>query len=422
MKKVVKERIYKLYSTGALHITMGTFMTKFVAFFGSIVVVRLLSKEEYGLVSYIENIYSYALIFAGFGLSYAILRYLVLVENKREKKQYFNYIINQSVIRNFFILMVLCILSQMPIFPGNYKEAKIWLPVLAILLPFQDLVNDDLFTFRAFFKNKLYACASFFISSALILGRVIGAFFGGIGGVFFSQVIINFIAGTLGYTFIKRKLLIKDRVEKLPKKKRRVVDRYSLQYMITNGLWAIFMLNDTFLLGLLLNSPTQLAEYRVAYVFPGNIAIFATAIGIFVAPHFTKNEDNKEWVKKNYKKVFIITATIVGVVALSIGIFAKPIIMIIYGEEYVNVVGLMRMLLLSSFMNSGLRYTSANILAAMGEVRYNMSVSFIGIILQIILDILLIPQIGTMAAAISNCIVHFLMAFILFVIFVRKYY
>ena len=105
MKIEIKKQIKKLYSTGALHITMGTFMTKFVAFFGSIVVVRLLTKEEYGLISYIENIYSYTLIFAGFGLSYAILRYLVLVDSEKGKKQYFNYITYQSIIRNVFLLI-----------------------------------------------------------------------------------------------------------------------------------------------------------------------------------------------------------------------------------------------------------------------------------------------------------------------------
>ena len=422
MKIEIKKQIKKLYSTGALHITMGTFMTKFVAFFGSIVVVRLLTKEEYGLISYIENIYSYTLIFAGFGLSYAILRYLVLVDSEKGKKQYFNYITYQSIIRNVFLLIILCVISQMPIFPDNYKEIKIWLPVLAFLLPFQDLVNDDLFTFRAFFRNKLYAYASFLISSLLILGRILGAYIAGVGGVFGSQVIINFICGTIGYIFIKRKLLMREKVGKLSKKNAQEVTVYSLQYMITNGLWAIFMLNDTFLLGVLLNNPIQLAEYKVAYVFPGNLAIFATAIGVFIAPHFTKNENNREWIKSNYKKVFMVTAIIVGMVALFIGAFAEPIVMIVYGKQYSNIVNLMRVLLLSAFMNSGLRYTTANLLSAMGEVKYNMVVSFVGIIIQIILDILLIPLMGTMAVAISNCIVHFFMAFVLFTVFIKKYY
>lgn len=422
MISVLKQKLRKLYSTGALHITIGTFATKFVAFFGSIVVVRLLSKTEYGLMSYAENVYSYALIFAAFGLSNAILRYLVITEGEYEKKQYFNYIVKHSVIRNVLILFIMCLISQFVDYPDNYADAKYLIPVVALLLPFQDLVNDDLFTVRSFFKNKLYAYASFFVSVALIIGRIVGAVCSGVGGVLWSRVIINFVFGTVGYVYVKKKFFCGEKVDMLPKEIRRTVNTYSFQYMITNGFWALFMLNDTFLLGLLLNDPSGLADYKVAYVLPGNISIFATAIGVFVAPYFTKNEKNAEWIKSNFKKVYLLSAVIVGNVALGIGVFAEPLIKFMYGEQYLNIVGLMRVLLLAAFLNSGLRYTTANILAAMGEVRYNMIISGVGIVFQIILDFILIPRLGVIAVAISNCIVFFAMSIFLMVIFIHKFY
>lgn len=422
MISVLKQKLGKLYSTGALHVTIGTFATKFVAFFGSIVVVRLLSKTEYGLMSYVENIYSYALIFAAFGLSNAILRYLVITEGEHEKKQYFNYIVKHSVIRNVFILFIMCLVSQFVDYPDNYADAKYLVPVVALLLPFQDLVNDDLFTVRSFFKNKLYAYASFFVSVALIIGRIVGAVCSGVGGVLWSRVIINFVFGTVGYVYVKKKFFCEEEVDILPREIKRAVNTYSFQYMITNGFWALFMLNDTFLLGLLLNDPSGLADYKVAYVLPGNISIFATAIGVFVAPYFTKNEKNAGWIKSNFKKVYSLSAAIVGIVALGIGVFAEPLIKFMYGEQYLNIVGLMRVLLLAAFLNSGLRYTTANILAAMGEVRYNMIISGVGIFVQIILDFILIPRLGVIAVAISNCIVFFAMSIFLMVIFINKFY
>ena len=166
--------------------------------------------------------------------------------------------------------------------------------------------------------------------------------------------------------------------------------------MITNGFWALFMLNDTFLLGMLLNDPSVLADYKVASVLPGNISIFATAIGVFVAPYFTKNEKDKKWVTRNFKKIYLLSAFIVAGVVIIIMILAKPLISIMFGESYLNTVGLMKILLLSAFFNSGLRYTTANILAAMGEIKYNMIISGVGIIVQIILDILFIPNVNTL--------------------------
>ena len=87
-----------------------------------------------------------------------------------------------------------------------------------------------------------------------------------------------------------------------------------------------------------------------------------------------------------------------------------------------TIIGLMRGLLIAAFLNNGIRYTCANILAAMGEIKYNMIVSGLGIFAQIVLDVLLIPRIGVMAVAISNCIVFLMMGITLLIVFMRKYY
>ena len=79
----------KLYTTGALHITIGTFATKFVAIFGSIFVVRILDKSDYGLLGYIETIYGYAYLLIGFGLFNSLLRYLIIAKEER-KETYFD--------------------------------------------------------------------------------------------------------------------------------------------------------------------------------------------------------------------------------------------------------------------------------------------------------------------------------------------
>ena len=42
-------------------------------------------------------------------------------------------------------------------YPDSFSDAKKWVPVIALLLPLQDLVNNDLFTLRALFKNKAFA-------------------------------------------------------------------------------------------------------------------------------------------------------------------------------------------------------------------------------------------------------------------------
>ena len=195
---------------------------------------------------------------------------------------------------------------------------------------------------------------------------------------------------------------------------------YALQYMITNGLWTLFMLNDIFLIGVFMNNPTDVADYKVAYVFPGNISIFATAIGMFTGPYFTKNENDLKWIQRTYTRIYFFSASIIAIVASAVFIFAKQIILLVYGQEYLNIVDVMRILTIAAFINSGLRYTTANILAAMGEIKYNMIISIVGIFLQICLDIILIRKFGIIGVAWTSCLVYSFMAISLLIIFIKK--
>lgn len=421
-KQMLKSYLRKIYITGALHVTLGTFLTKFVAFFGSVFVVRLMSKNEYGLMSYVENIYSYALIFAGLGLSNAVARFLIIHEDIKDKKKYFIYIIRTSIFVDIIIAIIMSIIFFIANIPSNYLDARSLIPVVALLLPFQDLVNEELFTFRSFFRNKLYAVLAFVTSFILIIGRVAGAIVGGATGVLWSRTLLNGIFAIIGLFYVRKEFFPGKPSGKLTRNEKKDVNSFSIQYMITNGFWTLLMVNDTFMLGQLLNNPSELADYKVACVLPGNISIFATAIGTFIAPYFIKNETNTKWVKKWFKKTYVATAGIVGIVTLLIILFAKPLIIFMYGEQYLNIVGVMRALLVSAFINSGLRYTTANLLAAMGQVKYNMIVSGIGIIMQLMMDYFLIPRMGVMAVAVSNCVIFFLMAAILFLSFYNEFY
>ncbi len=418
----LRNKAARLYGSGALHITLGTFLTKFVAFFGSIVVVRLLTKSEYGIMGYVDSIVGYASLFAGFGLFYALLRYVVIAEDLKKKYAYFAYVLKKSALRNIIIYAVVIAANFWVPYPDNFSDARFWVPVASLLIPLTDFSNALLHTIRAFFENKLYACASLLISVALISGRVAGAWKWGIGGVFGFRVAITFLFSVGGYVWVKNKFFPNTQKAPLSGQEIREMNLYAIQYMITNGFWALFMMNDTFLIGLLLNDPMALADYKVACFFPGNISLFSTAIGLFVGPYFTKNEKNILWVRQRAKKVFLITLFVIGAVALGVFSLAAPLIRFVYGEQYLNTVGIMRWLLLASFFNSGVRYTFANILAAMGVIKYNMILSALGIVVQVILDIWLIPRLGVTGAAVSNCVVYFFMSITICMIFYNLYF
>ena len=81
----------------------------------------------------------------------------------------------------------------------------------------------------------------------------------------------------------------------------------------------------------------------------------------------------------------------------------------------------MRVLLLAAVANAGLRFTTANILASIGEVRYNLFVSAIAIVMQVVVNLYMIPHYGILGPAITSICSYVFMGVTLFFIFNRKY-
>lgn len=413
--------VKKLWVNGAFHIFIGSFLTKFIAFFGSIFLVRVLSKNSYGLLGYVENIYGYIYLFAGLGLGNALLRYVILGKNYDEKYSYYKYTIEKGTVYNVLIVIGAIIVFLIYPHPSEFKAAKWILPLLIVSLPFEFLMDGNQLTYRAMLNNKRYAITAFIITTSIIISRYIGAVVGDIAGVVIAKLLVTSIIG-IALCFITINIYFeKSNNSNLSKTEKKIVHQYSIQYMITNGIWAVFMLNDIFLIGRLIGDPTVLADYKIAYVLPGNISVITTAIGIFIGPYFVKNENNHKWVWTNYKKTMVAVIGLIFPIVTVIFIFAKPLIVFLYGAQYENVVFVMRLLLIAAFANSSLRYVTAHILASMGQIRYNMIISIVGVVSQLIINLIMIPYLGIVGAAITSIIVYFIMATALMTVFIKMY-
>ena len=417
----MKEMLKKIWNKGLPHIFAGSFLTKCISFFGSIVLVRALSKSDYGVLSYLENIYGYIWIFAGLGLSNAILRFVVLKDEKEYKRRYFEYAVKTALLFNVLLILLAALLNTFYPHRSEYQNYSWLFYILLLSLPFQYVTDNVLGHERAMFDNRRYVAFSVTLTFAVIASKILFGKVYGIYGAVFSQAVVYILLAVLFYASTCRKHY---GTVSFPRRgtleNEREVNVYSLQYMITNGLWALFMLNDTFILGRFYGAE-MIAEYRVAYTIPGSVALISSSIGIFVAPYFVRNEQNREWVRDRFKKTYLLSAAFVAAVCGLIALLAQPVVRILYGNQYLTVVPVMRILLLAAFFNCGLRYTTANILAAMGQVKYNMIISAVGMVLQIVINLIIVPRYASMGIAVTSCFVYLFMAVSLMIVFYRKY-
>ena len=419
---IVKNSIINLYKRGAVAIIIGNFTTSFLTFFGSIVIVRVMTKTDFGVLSYIENLYGFIYIFMGMGLKNAILRYIVLGDTIEEKSKRYNYLIKMGSLFNIALVGISLIFNLFYEHPSQYDDICFLMGIYIILLIPQYISECNITNYRAFFDNNQFAISSIVLSVGIILSKIIGYKIFDLFGIIILMIITYCLVSIITtidnkYRYfrhengcIKNKKLIKE------------INIYSLQYMLTNGVWGLFMLVDVYLIGYLTNDLTLVADYKVAHVFPGAMTILSSTIGIFVTPYFVKNEKNKLWIKNKYKLLFIITAAFIGITIIFLMLISKYLIIHIYGEQYLNITPVMIMLFIGAFFNAGIRYTSANVLAALGLVSYNLKVSICGIIFEIIIDIVLIPRFGLYGVAFSNIIVYVYMAVALTIFFYKHYF
>lgn len=409
-----------LWEKGAVHIFTGSFFNKFVTFFGSILVVRILSKTEYGLLGYTENLYSFAYVLAGAGVTNAILRYVVLANTIERKKAIFNFASRFALKVNLVLVAALAIVNSFYTHTKGFEICQIYIYIIVLSLPFQYYVENELSLERAMFNNKKYAVFSLIFASSTVVGRLLGALLNGVLGVVIMGVAVNILLAVIFRASSEKKYFSDIKNTYLDATEKKKIITYSIQYMITNGLWTLFMLIDVFMLGKMSDDPTIIANYRVAYAWPANISIICTAISVFIAPYFIKNENDAKWIRKKYKDTFLISFGVVLLVGVVMILMARPLIFIYGGQAYYDVIPVMRILTIGSIINNGLRYTTANIFAAMGQIKYNMVISAIGIVIQIVINIYTIPLFGMYGPAITGIISYSFMAITLFLCFAKK--
>lgn len=417
--KKITSFVSALKGKGAVAIVTGNFLTKAAAFLGSIVLVRLMAKSDYGVLSSLENVYTYLYLLAGLGLNNAVLRWMVLKDTSSEKRGILDYAVTSGTAVN--VVLVIGAVIGVCLAGNSFSNFYYLLPLMMIALPFHFLLDTGTFSLRALFRNRAFAILSVGAILFVWLTKIIGATSFGLIGVILSWPVAYFVIAAVVLCYLYFGIFRNIKGAPITRAEKRAMKRYSVQYMITNGMWALFIQNDLLMIGLITGSADSVADYKVASVFPMVLALLSSSIGMFAGPYFIKHENNKSWVWLNYKRVLMVSVGVIGVAALLLALLAEPLVLLVYGEQYANIVPLMIILLVGSVINNGVRYASANLIAAMGRIKANMVIAFCGICAQIAFNFLFISEFGVYGAAITGIVVQLGMAIAVTVYFAKTF-
>ena len=109
--------VKKLIATGFIHIFGANTFCKIISFASGLILVRVLSKNDYGTYSYALNIFTFFTLISGFGLLSGYLQLGSEYGESPEEKTIFQYCINRALLINVLIGMIILGISYFVTLP-----------------------------------------------------------------------------------------------------------------------------------------------------------------------------------------------------------------------------------------------------------------------------------------------------------------
>lgn len=400
--QIGKNALNKLQKKGFSDIVFSTGINKILSLLATSLIVRILTKEDYGNYSYALNIISIVSIFSSFGLDIVMLQFASEKGGENEEARYSIYKFCFIAGAAINILFSIVTFGYATIGPLKLESARSSFLQLSFIFFFQFFYKAATFFHRAELRNKQYALTTNIHSLGFILFSVLGALLFKSAGVAIGRYLSFAVAGFLGFGFFKEKIkrIFNSRIPEKDQVKEMV--KYGTLITATNAIAEILYYIDIFVIGLVVGESDIVAEYKVAMTIPFALNALPGIVVTFIFPYFARNKDNIGWIKRNYHKTILCILPFNALISIMGVLLAPYIIRIAFGAGYVEAVSCFRVLMISYFFSSTFRVISGNIIAMMRKVKVNMVLDSITSIVNIIVDYLLVKHYGSIGAAIAS--------------------
>jgi O-antigen/teichoic acid export membrane protein len=355
---------------------------------------RVLGVQGWGIFSYAISIASLLMIFTDIGLSDFILR------EATQKKDG-----NQKIISTAFFIKItiltlgaFLVISVGPLF-SHIKEATLLLPIIAFVLFFDSLRELGLYINRASEKMERDM-----IVKTLTNGIIFGL------GVILLKIELAPKSIALAYAigsavgFITIAVLIRKDVKVF----RAHIDQ-KLIGPIFRTIWPFTLVTligvlmgniDVYLLGIWKNA-TEIGLYAAMQRIPQFILILPSMIAVATFPLISRLAENDQERSRIALEKTLSLIMLLGIpVTFGILILGSNIVYLVFGPAYINAVPILRILILS-MLSSFPMVALSNAVFAHNEQRVLVPAYATGILTNILLNLIFIPQWGAQGAALA---------------------
>lgn len=390
----LKEFLSRFFSNKGHHVFFSFLIAKICGFLGSLVIIRLLPENEYGILSIVMSVCAIFLPFSGFGSNQILLRYGAISE-KENKQNLSSYLFFKGIFNEIILIVIFVGISLF--YAPKYENIIIIFLFFGIRLMGFYLSNHIQTYYRISGKNDIFAKVSNAINiGGFILLLVLTYLF-----KFYGYLLAIALIPYLSLFWLKKEMFSAKRIVYDNKKE---IWRFGIFTAATSVISETLFSLDVMLLGFLMNE-NAVANYKVAILLPSNITVLAISFMQSDYPLLSKNYQNKNFLRsyiKNYYKIFIPICILI----LGFFYFFKDLLLkVFFGTNYSDNSNLMMILLLGFTFGMLSRNLFGNLLPAVGKIEVNTWVSILSLIILSVTAYFLVNTFGILGMGISLSLV-----------------
>lgn len=399
VKTSTRNLIKYAHNIGFFHLVSANTLILIAGFGMQILLARILSKQEIGIIAVLQSFNRVFLLIAQLGISTAIIK---LCSEKIDADTQERIMINgfkMNIITSTVMVMLVMILAGLGLFSSDNRTINHAMQIYILHLPFV-VFNYVIFGYlMANNQVKKYSRYQILIKSFQIVSLIVLSLFFSLKGYVIGVIIANGIGfglllktSNIRWAQFKRHKLNKQIIIK-------IID-FSKYAFIANVVYQLVLEIGIIMANYYSGDKKEIAVYSMAVVMVNGIIMIPATYNQIMVPKISNTSLD---LKATYQITKTIRRRMFGlVVVLFIGanLVLPFLIPILLGAKYSGTVFYFQILSIG-LLTWGIHSPIANVLLSIGKMKLNLVTNTTVLVVQIIINAILLPQIGIVALAIA---------------------
>jgi len=388
----VKALLFSQTSKDTFITLIGTGVSAFFGTVFTILLARSLSPAPFGVYSSLAAAITIITTLGDLGISSALVNFLPKMPGKRSKLISASFYFQSAISAAFTLLFAAAAFFHQNLIPGSLSSHFL---IAALVTGLYILNQYGLGLLRA---EKKFIAASwvlvidsgvkFILVAALFLFR----------GLTIGQVLLANSVSVIASTVYALRHEFRQLSPLFPKVYLRKIFKFAKWIGLARAFSVAVARVDIILLNLLHSSFAAgifSAAGRVTLLF----TLLVSALGSVVAPRFSAFVDKKDTLAYLKKLIPLIGAISLAMIASVL--LARPIITIVFGQEYINSIPVFQALGLAMIPFLFSIVTTNPIIYTFNQPRFFAHITILQVVVLVVLDLILIPHHGALAPCYS---------------------